>query len=254
MSFEIPSFFPDHALGPIATRSTEGQARALSVLMAFDALFLEALGFEAPAAPSAAYPVFLGGLDCARIPSAPVTSTPAGVAVAPGDPRPAATAPVGDAPATGRTGNPFLDSLWEAAKGTGEALGIPPNLLLAHAALESGWGKRSIRGADGQDSHNLFGIKAGRSWTGRTVAVRTTEYVGGLPRATVDTFRAYDSYAEAFADYAHLLKARFSGALEQTTGEGFGRALQAGGYATDPHYASKLAAVARSVTARLETA
>ena len=122
------------------------------------------------------------------------------------------------------------------------ATGIPARFLLGHAALESGWGKREIRAADGSQSFNLFGIKAGRNWNGPTVAVTTTEYIGGVARKVLQKFRAYSSYAEAFRDYASLMQGnrRYAAVLKQTSGAGFAQGLQRAGYATDPLYADKL--------------
>jgi len=146
----------------------------------------------------------------------------------------------------------FLEKLSGVARATAETLGLSPHLLLAQAALETGWGRKAIKDAAGQESYNLFGIKAGRHWTGKTVAVTTTEYISGMPQKKVESFRAYDSFAESFADYARLIKHRYGEAMAQgATAEGFGRALQANGYATDPKYAQKIARVAQSVAYRL---
>lgn len=145
----------------------------------------------------------------------------------------------------------FLDRLAGPAKAAAEKIGVDPQWLLAHAALESGWGERSIRTADGGESYNLFGIKAGRSWKGATADVTTTEYAGGVARKQVETFRAYGSYEEAFADYADLIRQRFGTAAGAQSSTDYGRALQNGGYATDPQYGQKFANVARSVASRL---
>lgn len=146
----------------------------------------------------------------------------------------------------------FLGKLAGVAESVSSSLGLSPKLVLAHAALESGWGRKSIKNADGTESHNLFGIKATKDWKGDTVDVVTSEFVDGRMQKRVETFRAYDSYADAFQDYAGLLKRRFGDALGLgADSAGFGRALQAGGYATDPQYASKLARVAESVSMRL---
>lgn len=147
----------------------------------------------------------------------------------------------------------FVNKLWPHAAEAGRDLGVAPHLLLGQAALESGWGRREIRGDDGRNSHNLFGIKAGGNWTGDVVAVTTTEYVGGVAQKKQELFRAYGSYADAFRDYANLLRSnpRYQGALDRGgDAVGFARALQQGGYATDPAYAQKLARVAGSVTMR----
>lgn len=153
----------------------------------------------------------------------------------------------------------FISRLGGAADAAAEQLGVSSQLLLAHAALETGWGKKPIRDTAGNDSHNLFGIKATPDWQGRTVDVTTTEYVNGMPQKRVETFRAYDSYEAAFNDYASLIQRRYKGALDQGgNAAGFGAALQAGGYATDPAYARKFAGVAavinRFVSANAELA
>jgi len=166
-----------------------------------------------------------------------------GVGSVPGAAAPAgpsrSAAPVGDARA-------FVNRMWPEAAEASRTTGIPAHFILGQAALESGWGAREIRGADGSASHNLFGIKAGRGWQGRSVEVTTTEYTDGVPRKTVERFRAYDSYAAAFEDYARLLKnnPRYAGVIEGSRdAASFARALQQAGYATDPQYADKLTRV-----------
>ena len=142
----------------------------------------------------------------------------------------------------------FVERLLPHARAAAEASGIPARFMLGQAALETGWGRSEMRGADGGNSHNLFGIKAGSGWSGRTVDVVTTEYVNGEPRRQVERFRAYDSYAESFADYARLLQQneRYRPAVAPgTDATGFAQGLQRGGYATDPDYAAKLARTIR---------
>lgn len=137
----------------------------------------------------------------------------------------------------------FSAKLKSFAETASAATGIPARFMLAQAALESGWGKRSIKLADGSDSHNLFGIKAGSHWKGKVAEVFTTEYVDGLPKKILQKFRAYDSPAEAFADYAAVLKRspRYSGVIASASdAAGFAQGMQKAGYATDPQYANKL--------------
>jgi len=144
----------------------------------------------------------------------------------------------------------FVQRLLPDAQAASASSGIPARFMLGQAALETGWGKAEIRGADGQNSHNLFGIKTGSNWKGRTVDIVTTEYVGGKPQKQVDSFRAYDSYADAFRDYANLLRgnARYQNAVAQgQDAVGFAQSLQQAGYATDPNYAQKLMRVIRLV-------
>ncbi len=77
----------------------------------------------------------------------------------------------------------FVGKVADAAQAASSATGIPARFIVGQAALESGWGKREIRGRDGSSSYNVFGIKATKNWTGRTVSAVTTEYVGGQPAA-----------------------------------------------------------------------
>ncbi|UTH73839.1 flagellar assembly peptidoglycan hydrolase FlgJ [Chromobacterium sp. IIBBL 290-4] len=147
-------------------------------------------------------------------------------------------------------GKSFAGNLLPHARTAAQQLGVAPECVVAHAALESGWGKRAIRNPDGSDSHNLFGIKAGGDWQGKTTTVMTTEYVGGVAQKRQETFRSYGSYAEAFADYAKVLKSspRYKNVLNQGQNMyGFAQGLQSGGYATDPRYARKLVDVAASL-------
>lgn len=160
-----------------------------------------------------------------------------------------ATRGSGEAPASARD---FVTQLWPNAVEASRSTGIPPQFLVAHAALESGWGKNEIRHPDGSNAHNLFGIKAGKSWTGATVDTLTTEYVNGVPQQSVEKFRAYGSYTEAFRDYANLLRnnPRYGGVIGTQDGTEFARRLQAAGYATDPKYAEKLGGIINGPTLR----
>jgi flagellar protein FlgJ len=137
----------------------------------------------------------------------------------------------------------FEERLGAHAEQASRATGIPAKFMLGQAALESGWGRHEIRAADGSPSHNLFGIKATGGWQGRVVEVATTEYVNGVAQRKMEKFRAYDSYADAFSDYASLLSnnPRYRGVLANAgDASGFAWGLQRAGYATDPQYAAKL--------------
>lgn len=142
----------------------------------------------------------------------------------------------------------FLQTMRPHAEAVARTTGLPADFILAHAALESGWGVREIKAEDGRPSHNLFGIKAGGSWTGPSVETQTTEYRHGLPVKLSERFRAYDDYTQAFGDYANLLMNRYGNAIRAgADADAYARALAAGGYATDPAYAVKLKAVIASV-------
>jgi flagellar protein FlgJ len=145
----------------------------------------------------------------------------------------------------------FVKMMWPHAQRAGEALGVDPSALVAQAALETGWGRAVPNHADGS-SYNLFGIKAGSSWEGATANVPTLEFEDGVAVRKVERFRAYDSPADSFNDYARLIgnnpryeNARGAGG-DVTT---FASALQDGGYATDPNYAQKIVGIADEVRA-----
>lgn len=141
----------------------------------------------------------------------------------------------------------FIERIGPHALAASRETGVPARFIAAQAALESNWGRNEIRAADGTQSFNLFGIKASRGWNGRAVDTATTEYSGGVASRTTEKFRAYDSYAEAFTDYARLLKSRYKEAVAAgDDAAGFAMGLQRAGYATDPRYAEKVARVIQS--------
>jgi flagellar protein FlgJ len=145
----------------------------------------------------------------------------------------------------------FIEKMMpHAAEASGNS-GIPARFIVAQAALETGWGRAEPRGVDGQPSHNLFGIKAGSHWTGPTVEATTTEYVDGVAQRRVERFRAYETYAEAFKDYASLIAGnpRYAAVLGSRDPAGFAQALARAGYATDPAYAEKLTRIINTLPA-----
>lgn len=144
----------------------------------------------------------------------------------------------------------FVNRMLPHALQASRESGVPAHLMMGQAALESGWGKREIVNADGSNSYNLFGIKATGGWKGRVAEVTTTEYVNGVPHKQVEKFRAYDSYTEAFKDYAAMIggNPRYAGVMRQGGDAlGMAQALQQSGYATDPRYADKLVSVIRQM-------
>jgi flagellar protein FlgJ len=140
----------------------------------------------------------------------------------------------------------FVQRMMPHAAQVSRETGLPAHQMIGQAALESGWGRREILMADGSNSYNLFGIKAGADWNGKVAEIKTTEYHNGVASKPIEKFRAYDSYADAFRDYAQLLSTnpRYAKVMEQGQSvQGFARALQDSGYATDPKYAEKLVQV-----------
>lgn len=145
----------------------------------------------------------------------------------------------------------FVASIWGHAQQAARELGVDAKALVAQAALETGWGRKLIqRNGGAGTSHNLFGIKA-TGWSGERATTGTHEYVDGVRRNEIASFRAYGSVGESFADYVKLLKnsPRYQNALQAGTDvRGFARGLQQAGYATDPSYAAKIAAIAGGPT------
>lgn len=190
------------------------------------------MGATAPATPAAATPL------SATPPGAPVEAAPRSPGVRGAD-------AVQD----------FMTRHADGARAAAGATGIPERFLLAQAGLESGWGKRQLRGLDGSESNNLFGIKAGRGWTGRVVEAWTTEYVDGKPVKSVERFRAYDTPADSFRDYAQLIanSPRYAGVRDRRDEVAFAYGLQRAGYATDPQYADKLLRVIDTIKSRVST-
>ena len=177
--------------------------------------------------------------------AAPETSEAEGAEV------PATTAAAGRA-ALQPAQRAFLDKITPWAQQAAQQLGVSTRTVLAHAALESGWGQRPLRTAEGRDALNLFGIKATPGWKGASLQAATTEYVQGVAVGQTQPFRAYTGLDDTFGDYVRLLghSPRYRNALN--TGDdvhAFASALAGAGYATDPHYADKLVRISRSIPA-----
>ena len=144
----------------------------------------------------------------------------------------------------------FVSRMLPAAQRASQASGVPAQLIMAQAALESGWGKREIRAKDGTTSFNVFGIKADKSWKGPVVKATTTEFVNGAAQKTQAWFRAYGSYDESFADYARFLTGnpRYASVLATPDPAQAAHCLQRAGYATDPDYGGKLVRIMAQMT------
>lgn len=145
----------------------------------------------------------------------------------------------------------FVDQLRPLAQSTAAELGVSAEILLSQAALETGWGQHVLRTADGQPSFNFFNIKAGRDWQGDVVNVPTLEYRDGVAVREWAAFRAYQTPAEGFADYAALVRdnPRYQAAIDRGADPAsYIRELAAAGYATDPRYADKVLAVMNSAS------
>ncbi|MGH8445038.1 MAG: flagellar assembly peptidoglycan hydrolase FlgJ [Solimonas sp.] len=165
----------------------------------------------------------------------------------------AARAPSVQAAQAGKSGNDgddratFVQAIRPHAERAARELGVPARVLIAQAALETGWGRHAIRGADGQSAHNYFGVKADARWQGADVQTTTTEYVDGQAQRGQAGFRRYDDAGQAFDNYVDFLKSnpRYADALRHGGNAAhFVQGLQKAGYATDPAYAQKILRIA----------
>jgi peptidoglycan hydrolase FlgJ len=202
-------------------------------------LFERQLGKAAETAPGAA-----------AAPSSLPRSAPA-AAGAHADGRPGAH-PTSDA-VTPQHAAQFVSAVLPTIRRAAVSLGVSPLGLLAQAALETGWGKRMARTADGMPSLNMFGIKAGESWNGARAVADTVEFSGGVATQRRTAFRAYGSIEESVNDFANLLsnspryrEAIAAGGSAQAYVHGIARS----GYATDPEYANKLNKILNGDTLR----
>ncbi|WP_333850096.1 flagellar assembly peptidoglycan hydrolase FlgJ [Leclercia sp.] len=155
-----------------------------------------------------------------------------------------------DEPLTGDSKD-FLAQLSLPARLASQQSGVPHHLILAQAALESGWGQRQIRRENGEPSFNIFGVKATGSWKGPTTEITTTEYENGEAKKVKAKFRVYSSYLEALSDYVGVLSRnpRYAAVTQAATAEQGAQALQNAGYATDPQYARKLTSMIQQLKA-----
>ncbi len=137
----------------------------------------------------------------------------------------------------------FVMLLKPHAEKAAAELNINPDVLIAQVALETGWGKHVIHDRQGENSFNLFNIKAGSQWQGDKVNVSTLEYRDGIAANEKADFRKYTDYAESFSDYVRLMKnnSRYEQVLQKgNDSAAYAEALQSAGYATDPEYAQKI--------------
>lgn len=143
----------------------------------------------------------------------------------------------------------FMTLLKPYADKAAQELNVNADVLLAQAALETGWGKHVIHDAQGVNSFNLFNIKANASWKGDSVKMNTMEYANNAYSSESAEFKKYQNYAQSFDDYVALIKnsERYTGVLKAGADSNqYAEQLQQAGYATDPDYAKKIQSVLRA--------
>lgn len=139
-----------------------------------------------------------------------------------------------------QTQQSFFDRMWPLAQGASQRTGVPAQVIFAQSALETGWGRSAPQ-------NNFFGIK------GSGGTQQTREYIGGRWVTINDSFRGYGSMADSVDGYVDFINnpnsRRWTAARNAGTPEDAARAIAAGGYATDPNYASKLMSIIRGLPA-----
>lgn len=136
----------------------------------------------------------------------------------------------------------FLNKIKNGAMETWSTHGILPSITAAQGALESNWGRSTLT----IDCNNLFGIKAGSSWTGAKKAYRTAEQdANGNVYYVTAYFRAYDSWADSLLDHGQFFhdNSRYAAVIGLTDYTAQAQAIKAAGYATDTEYVSKLTSI-----------
>lgn len=140
----------------------------------------------------------------------------------------------------------FVKKYSNVAKTAAAAYGLPAEVVLTQAGLESAWGSAAY-------GNNFFGIKANAAWTGQTQLLGTSEFVGGKYVRVKRAFRKYSTPEESFVDYCKFIvgNRRYSAAVarykQSGDSEQYCRDIAAAGYATAPDYATKLINTLRSV-------
>ena len=217
-----------------------------------------AAGAAAPGAPTAVPTTTVAPATAVPTSAAPATAAPASAvpatssAVSAASLAPAELTAQAAAVTTEHAGE-FVDQILPTIREAATALGLNPLAMLAQAVLETGWGKRMARTADGSPSLNLFGIKADGNWAGARATANTVEFSGGVAVQRRAAFRAYASISDSVNDFANLLQAspRYRSTLASgNSPQAYVASIRNSGYATDPDYANKLNEILNSSTFR----
>jgi flagellar protein FlgJ len=230
---------------------TLSQHQGLGIGTALTRQLSNAAAAAAPAgAPAAGTPA----TGAAR--GAPASGAAAGAPAAGGAalPAPAATSSASPSTSMLQSATQFVSEVLPTIQRAANALGVSPLGMLAQAALETGWGQRMPRNADGTPSLNMFGIKADDGWAGARAVASTVEFSGGVATQRQTAFRAYGSIQESVSDFANLLKGshRYRNAIAAGgNAQAYVNSIGQSGYATDPEYANKLNDILNGSTLRM---
>lgn len=144
----------------------------------------------------------------------------------------------------------WITANYTAAKEATAGTGIYPEILLSQAIIESAKNGVMPGTALARNHNNYFGIKAGKSYTGRTVLMVTKEHdKDGSEYTENASFRAYSAPVESFKDYVQFLQKnkRYSKAIKAGSIEAQAQELQAAGYSTNSKYAAIVGGMARTI-------
>lgn len=130
----------------------------------------------------------------------------------------------------------------QGAIDTQNKYGVPASVTLAQILQESGGSYAGGLSGLAYNYKNLFGIKAGGSWTGKSVSMSTGETYNGQNVTITDAFRVYDSFADSIEDHGKLLASDYytKYTSKATTADEYAKAIHQAGYATDPNYSDTL--------------
>jgi flagellar protein FlgJ len=229
---------------------TLSQHQGLGIGTALTRQLSNAAAAAAPAgAPAAATPATGAAQGAAASGAAAGAPAAGGVAL----PAPAATSSASPSTTMLQSATRFVSEVLPTIQRAANALGVSPLGMLAQAALETGWGQRMPRTADGTPSLNMFGIKADDGWAGARAVASTVEFSGGVATQRQTAFRAYGSIQESVSDFANLLKGshRYRNAIAAGgNAQAYVNSIGQSGYATDPEYANKLNDILNGSTLR----
>jgi hypothetical protein len=154
---------------------------------------------------------------------------------------------VGSAPVT-KSIESFVDEYGQMAFDVGKKYGIPYEAILAQGIIESGYGQSGLT----QQANNFFGMKAGSSWTGKIITMRTAEVYSGTTVYVNAQFRVYDTPEEGWAGYGKFITSnpRYKKALDYPGDPiQYLTEIKAAGYATSPTYVQTVGSIANAITA-----
>lgn len=115
---------------------------------------------------------------------------------------------------------------------------VYPSAIIAQACLESNYGKSVLS----SKYYNFFGMKCGKSWTGKSVNLTTKEeYTTGTLTTIKDNFRVYDSMSDGVKGYFDFISAkRYENLKKAKSPEDYLIKIKEDGYATSSTYVKNL--------------